>query len=121
MEFATTNQTGGGAFWFWAALGGDGGTYQEADCVHSGSTGINAAAHDAGNLINGAWFWVAPGMLEINGVEAIGGAMTVNIMVQTANGQDYGSIDSVTITATSGNIFPIGMPIPYAASGQIAP
>ena len=121
VEFATSNAFGQGALWFWAALdSGGGGNYQEADCIHTGSAGVNGASHDAGNL---NWAWVGPGQLELSGVNMLGGLETVDLTVSLASGTSgTGSIDMATATYAAGvPVIGGSGPVTLPAHGEVAP
>jgi hypothetical protein len=73
----------GGGAWIWIGLNKDGtGDYTMADCVHTGSAGLNTAGHSRGDVT-----WTDDGTnLTILGVRALGGAVPVTIIVPDTYG-----------------------------------
>jgi hypothetical protein len=85
VEISANNVGGvpGDGAWIWIELSRDGsGDYTMADRIHSGSAGLNAAAHSRGDVT-----WTdAGGWLTITGVRAIGGLVPVTIVVPDRTG-----------------------------------
>jgi hypothetical protein len=105
IEISANNVGGvpGGGAWIWITLNSNGGgDYTMADCIHTGSFGLNGAAHSKGDITS----WSDDGTnLTINGVQAIGGAVPVTISVPDTYGHYVRSSDS-TILVPPNPIFP---------------
>lgn len=113
VEISANDPSGG--FWMWAELSSDHtGDYQETDCVHTGSLGLNAAAHASGSL---GWS-VTGNVLTLTGVKIIGGAEIVTITIPVSSGV-LGHYNSVTIIPTGG--FPIVGVLTLSGQVQVAP
>lgn len=102
----------GDGVWLWIELNADGtGDYQAADCAHNvvepNGTTISGAFHDSGDT---TWS-VTNGVITINGVRLLGGAVPVTITVPANDGH---------YTETASQIFP-NFPIPGEAQVQVAP
>jgi PKD repeat protein len=82
----------GGGAWIWIGLNQDHtGDYTMADCIHTGSAGLNAAAHSKGDVT-----WSdAGGLLTIDGVRAIGGLVPVTIVVPDTYGHYVFNTDDI--------------------------
>lgn len=120
VEFSANTPSLG--FWMWAALEpGPTGNYQETDCIHLGGGNLtDAAAHDSGNL---GWS-VTDGTLTMTGVSIIGGLETATVSVPLSGpGAGYGPISTVTVTVTAASIpiLPVGTSLTLPASGEVAP
>ncbi len=116
----------GEGFWIWAELGDNGttGSYQETDCIHlGGGHATDAAAHSAGDL--SGWAVLSHSTLTMNGVQALGGAVTTNIsVVYSPNSSGYGPVATMTVTVTQSSvplIFPVDFTFTLPANGEVAP
>jgi hypothetical protein len=94
IEISANNvgQVPGDGAWIWVALNRDGtGDYAAADCVHTGSLGLNTAAHSAGDVR-----WTSDGTnLTITGMNLIGGALPVILVVPAQYGHYVEDSDAV--------------------------
>jgi hypothetical protein len=120
----SANNVHGGNFWFWAALGpGQESDYQNTDCIHSSAggnpgSGPNGAAHTSGELAS----WSdSGGIIEMDGVQIVGGLATANYFVS-----DHGHSNTFTMVVTSelAPLFPLNVPLTWSGRGvqvQIAP
>ena len=117
----------GEGFWIWVELNADGtGNYQETDCIHlGGGHATDAASHDAGDV---TWNW-SNGMLDIQGLEIIGGLETVDVSVPPP-APGYGSVSSFAVTwmggapivgASETESGPSPSPVWFPAHGEVAP
>jgi hypothetical protein len=113
IEISANNVGGvpGDGVWLWIALNRDGtGDYQGTDCVHTGSAGLNGAAHESGDVQ-----WTnAAGQLTITGVRLVGGLFPVTVVVKDRIGHYVGPSDSFV------QGFALG-PIGGTAQVQVAP
>lgn len=113
VEISANNVGGvpGDGVWLWIALNSGGtGDYQGTDCIHTGSAGLNGAAHEQGNVQ-----WTdAGGKLTITGVRLVGGVFPVTVVVQDRVGHYVGPSDSFV------QGFALG-PIGGTAQVQVAP
>jgi hypothetical protein len=104
IEISANNVGGvpGDGAWIWIGLNQDHtGDYTMADCIHTGSAGLNAAAHSKGDVT-----WSdANGWLTIHGVEAIGGLVPVTIVVPDTYGHYVFDTDAI-IQVPPNPIFP---------------
>jgi hypothetical protein len=93
IEISANNVGGvpGDGVWLWIALNsGGGGDYQGNDCIHTGSAGLNGAAHEQGDVQ-----WTdAGGQLTITGVKLVGGVFPVTVVVKDRIGHYVGPSDS---------------------------
>jgi hypothetical protein len=103
IEISANNvgQVPGDGAWIWIALNRDGtGDFVAADCVHTGSLGLNAADHSAGDVS-----WTSDGTnLTITGMNLIGGALPVIIVVPARYGHYVEDSDAV-IDVLQPNLF----------------
>src|SRR5260221_927998 len=80
IEISANNVGGvpGDGVWLWIALNKNGtGDYTGADCIHTGSFGLNGAGHEQGDVT-----WTdSGGKLTITGVGLIGGQFPVTLVV----------------------------------------
>ena len=94
IEISANNvgQVPGDGAWIWIALNRNGtGDYQATDCVHTGSGGLNGAAHSAGDVR-----WTSDGTnLTITGMNLIGGALPVIVVVPARYGHYVKHSDAV--------------------------
>jgi hypothetical protein len=92
----------GDGAWVWISLNRNyTGDYTMADCIHTGSAGLNAAAHSAGDVT-----WSDDGTnLWIIGVGAIGGLVPVTIKVPDTYGHYVKPTDSIILVPPN-PIFP---------------
>jgi hypothetical protein len=95
VEMSANNVGGvpGDGAWIWIALNQDGtGDYTASYCIHTGSLGLNAAAHSRGDVT-----WTDDGTnLTITGVRAIAG-VPVTIVVPDSYGHYVRSSDSTIL------------------------
>jgi hypothetical protein len=105
IEISANNVGGvpGDGAWIWITLNrSGGGDYTMTDCIHTGSLGLDAAAHSQGDITG----WSDDGTsLTIEGVQAIGGAVPVTITVPDTFGHYVLATDS-TILVPPNPIFP---------------
>jgi hypothetical protein len=84
----------GDGAWIWISLNKNHtGDYTMADCIHTGSAGLNAASHSAGNVTrtdDGTNLW-------ISGVGAIGGLVPLTIKVPDRYGHYVEATDSIIL------------------------
>jgi hypothetical protein len=113
IEISANNVGGvpGDGVWLWVALNSGGsGDYQGTDCIHTGSAGLNGAAHESGDVR-----WTdAGGQLTITGVKLVGGVFPVTVVVKDRIGHYVGPSDSFI------RGFALG-PIGGTAQVQVAP
>jgi hypothetical protein len=120
----SANDVHGGNFWFWAALGpGQESDYQNTDCIHSSAggnphSGPNGAAHTSGELSS----WTdSGGMLEMDGVQIVGGLATANYFVSD---QGHSNTFTMVVTSELAPLFPLNVPLTWSGRGvqvQVAP
>jgi hypothetical protein len=91
----------GDGVWTWIALYPDGtGDYTAADCIHTGSAGLNGAGHERGDVT-----WTdSGGMLTISGVALVNGEFPVTITVPDQYGHYVLPSDSVISGFALGSI-----------------
>jgi len=93
VEISANNVGGvpGDGVWLWIELNRDGsGDYTGSDCIHTGSAGLNGAAHERGDVT-----WAdSGGKLTISGVGLIGGQFPVSVVVPDRYGHYTGASDS---------------------------
>jgi hypothetical protein len=94
VEISANNVGGvpGDGAWIWIGLNKDGtGDYTSTICVHTGRAGLNAANHTNGDVT-----WTDDGTnLTIVGITAIGGAVSMTIVVPDTYGHYVRPSDSV--------------------------
>jgi hypothetical protein len=104
IEVSANNVGGvpGDGAWIWIALNRNGtGDYEMTDCIHTGSIGLNAAAHSSGDVT-----WTDDGTnLWIVGVRAIGGLVPVTIKTSDNYGH-YVTASNATILVPPNPILP---------------
>ena len=93
IEISANNVGGvpGDGVWLWIALNKNGtGDYTGADCIHTGSFGLNGAGHEQGDVT-----WTdSGGKLTITGVGLIGGQFPVTVVVPDSYNHYVGPSDS---------------------------
>jgi hypothetical protein len=113
IEISANNVGGvpGDGVWLWIELNSNGsGDYTGSDCIHTGPAGLNAAAHERGDVT-----WTdSGGTLTISGVGLIGGQFPVTVVVPDRSGHYTGASDSFIQN------FALG-PIGGSAQVQVAP
>ena len=85
----------GDGVWLWIELNSNGtGDYTGGDCIHTGPTGLNGAAHERGDVT-----WTdSGGKLTISGVGLVGGQYPVTVVVPNRYGRAwaYGGIPGLS-------------------------
>jgi len=90
VEISANNVGGvpGDGVWLWIELNSNGtGDYTGGDCIHTGPTGLNGAAHERGDVT-----WTdSGGKLTISGVGLVGGQYPVTVVVPDRYGHYTGA------------------------------
>jgi len=90
VEISANNVGGvpGDGVWLWIELNSNGtGDYTGGDCIHTGPTGLNGAAHERGDVT-----WTdSGGKLTISGVGLVGGQYPVTVVVPNRYGHYTGA------------------------------
>jgi hypothetical protein len=113
IEISANNVGGvpGDGVWLWIELNSNGtGDYTGADCIHTGSAGLNGAGHQRGDVK-----WTdSGGKLTISGVALVDAQFPVTVVVSDRYGHYVGPSDSFI------QGFALG-PIGGTAQVQVAP
>jgi hypothetical protein len=113
VEISANNVGGvpGDGVWLWIELSSNGtGDYTGADCIHTGSAGLNGAGHQRGDVT-----WTdSGGKLTISGVALVDAQFPVTVVVPDRYGHYVGASDSFIQN------FALG-PIGGTAQVQVAP
>src|SRR6266568_6069760 len=94
VEISANNVGGvpGDGVWLWIELSSNGtGDYTGADCIHTGSAGLNEAGHQRGDV---TWRDSAGGKLTIIGVALVNAQFPVTVVVPDRYGHYVGASDS---------------------------
>jgi hypothetical protein len=91
----------GDGVWLWIELNSNGtGDYTGADCIHTGSAGLNGAGHQQGDVT-----WTdSGGKLTISGVALVDAQFPVTVVVPDRYGHYVGASDSFIQNFALGSI-----------------
>lgn len=103
VEISANNVGGvpGDGVWLWIELSSNGsGDYTGADCIHTGSAGLNGAGHQRGDVT-----WTdSGGKLTISGVALVDAQFPVTVVVPDRYGHYVGASDSFIQNFALGSI-----------------